>query len=119
VVAVVVVDSSSASAGLTISARSGPGNAVVLDLTGFIDLSNVQSLADAISKALAHASDLTVDLTGLTFLDSTGLREFAAGYQQAEASGVGFRVVNAQGTVLAVLRIAGMYDYLNDGVRPT
>jgi anti-anti-sigma factor len=110
------VGSDNASAGLTIASRPGPGNAVVLELAGFIDLSNVQSLADAISKALSHAADLTIDLTHLAFLDSTGLREFAAGYQQAEAAGVGFRVVNAQGTVLAVLRIAGMYDYLNDGV---
>ena len=91
----------------------------MLELTGYIDLSNVQSLADAISKALSHAHDLTIDLAGLTFLDSTGLREFAAGYQQAEAAGVGYRVTNPQGTVLAVLRIAGMYDYLNDGLPPT
>lgn len=108
----------SAPVGLTVTSQTAPGSAVVLALAGYIDLSNVQVLSEAVSKAFAHARDVTIDLAELTFLDSTGLREFAAGYQQAEAAGVGFRVVNPHGPVLDVLRIAGMYDYLHAGTSP-
>jgi anti-sigma B factor antagonist len=104
--------------GLTIDAQPTDGSGVTLALTGYIDLSNVQVLNEAISKAIAHARDITIDLGGVTFLDSTGLRQFALAYKQAEAGGTGFRIANPQGTVLDVLRIAGMYDYLTEGVRP-
>ncbi|GAA1813084.1 hypothetical protein GCM10009682_37810 [Luedemannella flava] len=114
------MDATGTPVGLTVDTRpTTPGQGVTLALTGYIDLSNVQVLNEAISKALAHASDVTVDLAGVTFLDSTGLREFATGYQQAERAGVGFRVANPTGSVLDVLRISGMLDYLTEGVRPT
>ncbi|GAA1752387.1 STAS domain-containing protein [Luedemannella helvata] len=112
------MDPDSTPAGLTIDAQPTPGSGVVLALAGYIDLSNVQVLSEAITKAVAHARDITLDLTKVTFLDSTGLREFASGYHQAEAAGVGFRVANPEGSVLDVLRISGMYDYLTEGVHP-
>lgn len=112
------MDATGTPVGLTIDAQPAPGPGVTLVLTGYIDLSNVQLLGEAISKALAEAGDVTIDLAGVTFLDSTGLREFAGGYQKAEAAGVGYRVTNPRGPVLDVLRIAGMHDYLTEGVRP-
>lgn len=109
------MDPDGTAAGLTIDLRPAPDSGIVLALAGYIDLSNVQVLSEAITKALAQAPEVVVDLAEVTFLDSTGLREFASGYQQAEAAGARFRVVNPQGSVLDVLRIAGMYDYLTKG----
>lgn len=110
------MDSGETRSGLGITRHDMPDGSVVLELTGYIDLSTVAQMAEAIGRALTDAREIRLDLTGLTFLDSTGLREFVIGYQHAEASGVGFRVVNPQGHVRQVLEVTGMLAYLTEGV---
>ena len=47
----------------------------VVRLTGDIDLSNAEALGVAAESAVSnHARGLVLDLSGVTFLDSTGLR---------------------------------------------
>jgi len=50
----------------------GPGTAVVA-VTGEITFSNVAALDHQIVVALADATNLVVDLTAVTFIDSSGL----------------------------------------------
>jgi anti-anti-sigma factor len=49
---------------------SGP----VVELVGELDLSNVESLDDILAQVLeAHPARITLDVTGLRFMDSSGL----------------------------------------------
>jgi anti-sigma B factor antagonist len=107
-------DTEDAPAGLVIEKRSGTAG-VVLVLAGYLDLSTAPTLADALRDALDEAPDVSLDVAGVTFLDSSGLREFVLGYQAAEAAGKGYRVVGAQRQVKQVLEIAGMLEYLTEG----
>jgi anti-anti-sigma factor len=43
-------------------------------LVGEMDISNVSALADALQEDLDAGGDITLDLAGLAFLDSTGIQ---------------------------------------------
>lgn len=43
-------------------------------LVGEVDISNVSSLRDAVSPAVEAGGDVTLDLAGLAFMDSTGIQ---------------------------------------------
>jgi anti-sigma B factor antagonist/stage II sporulation protein AA (anti-sigma F factor antagonist) len=81
-------------------------------LTGEIDMSNVDTLAEALAAAPATAHSLVVDLADVTFLDSTGIAALLSAHRRAGASGRTLTVVNAQGMVRRVLDITGVYPAL-------
>jgi anti-sigma B factor antagonist len=65
---------------------SGPGGARVV-VTGEIDASNAGRLRQAIvDAAIGHDGKLEVDLSGVTFMDSTGLRAIADASRAVEPS---------------------------------
>lgn len=90
-------------------------------LTGEIDMSNADALLCTLQAAGVDATDMEVDLSGLTFMDSAGiamlhqLGRFVAGH------GVGLRVLARTGCAAAhTLVIAGMADVLPlDLVQPS
>ena len=45
-----------------------------LRLVGELDASNVDQLSQAIAPEIAEGGDLTLDLAGLAFMDSTGIQ---------------------------------------------
>ena len=58
-------------------------------MSGQVDLLTAGQLADAVTAALTRCPPvLLIDLTAVTFLDSTGLSVLA----QADAAGIGTRV---------------------------
>jgi anti-sigma B factor antagonist/stage II sporulation protein AA (anti-sigma F factor antagonist) len=51
------------------------GRALVVRIEGEIDLSNADEIGDDVSRAVPHdAAGVVLDLTGTTYLDSSGLR---------------------------------------------
>ncbi len=91
--------------------RAADGTAVLLRLTGELDINARDELRDAIQAALDDdAADIVIDLGGVTFLDSEALGGLIDGYNAAQARTVGFRVVNARGLVDRVLSVSGALD---------
>lgn len=88
----------------------GTGRPVItVAVTGFVDISNSQALVDAGRSALASGGDLALDLTGIDFMDSTGigaLVELAAAAQPGQR----FEVADASEQVRRVLEITGLAD---------
>ena len=64
------------STALTTSTAARPDGAVVLVVVGEIDQSNVGQFRDALAGALTGAR-VTVDLNGVTYLDSAGIAVLA------------------------------------------
>ncbi|WP_433789871.1 STAS domain-containing protein [Actinoplanes sp. CA-252034] len=60
---------------LTLTTGSGPDGAVVLTASGEIDMSNAETFAGALTRAVAGAAGgrLMVDMTAVQYLDSAGL----------------------------------------------
>ena len=82
---------------------TGPASAAV---AGEVDASNADRLRvailDAANKSIAY---LEVDLAGVTFMDSSGLRAIADASRGLEASGSGLVLCNVPRQVLRLLAI--------------
>jgi anti-sigma B factor antagonist len=56
-------------------------------LVGELDASNVTSLSEAIQPEIERGGDLTLDLAGLAFMDSTGIQVLVRTAQGLEGRG--------------------------------
>ncbi|MGK5740812.1 STAS domain-containing protein [Micromonospora sp. URMC 103] len=84
-----------------------------LRLAGELDMSSAPQLDAAIDRLTAAGErHLLVDLTELTFCDSTGLAAFVRGDNRAAADGGWLRVTGARGRVARVLRLTGLDEVL-------
>ena len=94
---------------LTISDRRTDGFHVIA-LAGDIDLDSARDLrAHFYDNITDPTSRVVVDLSGVDFMDSSGLGALVGGWQITRDSGE-FRVAGANRTVRRVLEITGMDD---------
>jgi anti-anti-sigma factor len=82
----------------------------VARLTGAIDLSNVEDLGREVERSVSNrARGLVLDLSGVTYLDSTGLRLIYRLARQLGDRQQGLRlVVPDDSRILRVLTLAGV-----------
>lgn len=89
------------------------GSSVRLLVTGEIDSSTAPALGRGIDDVLAGApGSLTVDLCGVSFLDSAGLSVLASAHRLAREAGVALRVLAASRAVVRPLQITGLWQLL-------
>ena len=82
-------------------------------LRGELDLSTVQKVEDELRRVEGQAEDLLVlDLSGLAFLDSTGLRLMVTADQRAHKAGRRLVIVKGPNTVQRVFAITKLDDKL-------
>ena len=60
-----------------------------------------------------EARELVLDLRGLKFLDSTGLRTILSAHVRAGRDGRAFRVIAGNEAIRRILRLTGMAERLN------
>jgi anti-anti-sigma factor len=85
------------------------GRAVVLALSGEIDLASAPSLAAALDGIEAGSGrSVHLDLADVTFLDSSGISVLVESRARLEAGGGSFVLHRATPTVRRVLEIAGI-----------
>lgn len=85
---------------------------VVVSLTGEADLSVREELAGTLVDAVATSPVVVVDLSALTFMDSSGIHGLITAYQAAKARRSRLYVVNAGGVVADLLQLTGIADLL-------
>jgi anti-sigma B factor antagonist len=101
--------------GATHEVQSTAGG-VVVRVAGEIDLAISDDLRRWLVDAIPEVTPahMEVDLSQVTFLDSTGIRALVLAQRAAGDRGVGMRVSGAQGKVESVLKITGVYALLTD-----
>jgi anti-anti-sigma factor len=80
----------------------------VVGVAGELDLATAPTLAEALRGLGAPCERVVLDLSELTFIDSTGLRLTVAEYERAKAEGFELVLAGATDDVLRVIRLTGL-----------
>jgi anti-sigma B factor antagonist len=82
-------------------------------LAGELDIATVPRAEEAIEATLTdEVQQLTVDLSGLGFVDSSGLRLFIVLEQRAAEEGWELRLLRPDAQVLTVFQVSGVEENL-------
>lgn len=89
---------------------SHEGETVVFKLTGSLDLATSPSVRAALLEETGEGQkhDVIVDLTGLEFLDSTGLGALIGAQRRALENDAEVRLVVSDGPIARLLNITGL-----------
>lgn len=81
---------------------------LIVAVHGELDLATVPRLASALEDAAASdAARIVIDLAGVTFIDSTGLRCLIEANATSRGNGDRLRFANPQGAVQRLLELCG------------
>lgn len=85
------------------------GDRAVVSVGGEVDLETASQLGDHALDALRDVSPhLVLDLSGVSFMDSTGLKVLITVRQRTDLAGGSFAVAGATRTVLRLLSLTGL-----------
>ncbi len=82
------------------------GDYVLVRLRGEVDLSWSQQVRHAILDALDAVGKVGVELSQVSYIDSSGIAALVEGFQNARGKGRQFGLVAASKPVMAVLQLA-------------
>jgi len=85
----------------------GVGDAVLVSASGRIDLSNAEAFKDALSASMAKAkAALILDLSGVDYISSAGLRALMIAFKAGKADGKAFGIAALQPLLLEIFTIS-------------
>ena len=98
---------------LRVAVVAAPGGGVTLELGGELDLSTVSIFVEALDQLLdGDPTEIEVDMSKLTFIDSSGVGAYVTAYRRAQARGSHLSVGERSGLVQRVLELSGVEDAL-------
>jgi anti-sigma B factor antagonist len=97
---------------LSVSSRRA-GDADVIAVTGELDIGTVEDVERALAQAESgDAARIVLDLSGLTFMDSTGVRLVLAAHARSRADSNRLRLIRGGPSVQRVFELSGIADTL-------
>ena len=92
--------------GLTTEKEQTP-DGLMIRVQGEVDLYSSPDLRGVILKSVPSTKgDLLIDLSGVTYIDSSGVATLVEGLRRARESGIGFALVAPSPAVMQVLELA-------------
>ncbi len=85
---------------------------LIVAATGELDAASATTLSEALASAKEQAPSLVLDLAGVTFIDSSGLRVIAAEHVASTGDGRSFRIVGASDRVRRIFEMTGLLDLI-------
>jgi anti-sigma B factor antagonist len=109
-----------ASAAMISVSTERDGGALTLAVSGDIDLASSPVVSDAIGAALAAdgVATVQVNLSGVRFMDSSGIALLLKARRDADERSITLRVVGARGSALQVLELTGVLAHLSGRTGP-
>lgn len=78
----------------------------IVTLSGDVDLEHSPTARTILLDVVAQAKNIFVDLTSVSYMDSSGIASLVEAYQQAKKTGVSFVLISLSPAVLRVIRMA-------------
>jgi anti-sigma B factor antagonist len=100
---------------LTVETYCDGDGTTVVQLYGEFDLASVATFEAELACAEAELGPLVIDLSGLDFIDSTGIGQLLAAHNRAESDGRELAFLKGQPPVEKVLRLTGLNEILTFG----
>jgi anti-sigma B factor antagonist len=88
------------------------GSTAIVSASGEIDLSTVGDLREAVTEAAQECDRLRLDLSGVEFIDSTGLGGLLELRSTLRARSVTLEIVAGEGPVRQAVEITGLGELL-------
>ena len=92
-----------------IESGSDPARVVA---SGELDAASAGQLASTLDDATGASAGIALDLSGVTFIDSSGLRVIAAEVRRSEETSAPFTVSAASDAVRRIFEMTGLGDLL-------
>lgn len=90
------------------------GYTVTVALHGEVDVATVDQVRAALTDAItARPRTIEVNLSDLSFIDSTGLGALIFGFQRCRDAGIGFRLVRPSRGVRQILVLSGILEVVD------
>ncbi len=80
--------------------------ALLVDLTGHIDLEHADSVRSALLDCISKKCDIKVSLAAVDYIDSSGIATLVEAFQLAKENGTGFVLAAVSSQALRVLKLA-------------
>ena len=95
-----------------ISSTRGADGIAAVSVRGEIDYANADEVAQGLRDLVADGApeEIRVDLSGATFIDSTGLGALIEGYRAATGAGCRYVVTNPSENFRRVLLVTGLTE---------
>jgi anti-anti-sigma factor len=85
------------------------GNELVVRPRGELDIASAKTLEEELLQAIdSDAASVVLDLGGLSFIDSTGLRVLLLAAKLSATCGAALRMVRATGPVREAIEVSGL-----------
>mgnify|MGYP003117098862 CR=1 FL=1 len=82
----------------------------VIQVTGEIDAATAGQLSDAIGE---REGDVVIDVAGVSFIDSSGIRALIASQQAVEARPATLTIRNPSPAVLRLFQLSSLEEFFN------
>jgi stage II sporulation protein AA (anti-sigma F factor antagonist) len=94
--------------------EAGPGR-VVIPLAGTLDLTSLKGLRDQLDDVIDRfpQSDLVLELSGVDFIDSSGLGLLLGRFRRLDGLGRSLKLIGVRAPVEKVLRLSGFHGIMD------
>jgi len=93
--------------------ESSPASGRRLEVAGELDLAASSALRAALAELVDGGGDVKLDLSGVTFIDSTALSVLVHGHSELASGGGRLIVTNPSPVVVRLLHLAGLFTLLD------
>jgi anti-sigma B factor antagonist len=84
-----------------------------LELQGEVDMQFSAKLKEQILASLKHSKALLIDMTKVSYIDSSGIAALVEGFQAAKSARLAYGLLNISSTVLQVLTMTRLDRVFN------